>query len=718
MTSVTFPTALGGDGSTVSDDADPTTGLRNAGYKTRFVPALQQTVNMTQTTVNKAAAAAASEAVTVTKAAEARASELAAAGYANAAALVATGFDTLRPKIRAALNLDFVNQEFVDRRVVVSRAGPKSYFGKRKVLGDENLLRFSEQFDNAVWGKAGSTVSANSTSAPDGATTADSLIVQTTATERKSAGYTIALLANTSYVFSLSAKANQLGFVTLTSNRNNTEYFSVTFSLADGTVSQNTTSGGFTVASAASVLQPNGFYRLYVAFSATVAPSAVSAALSNAGTFTPDALGRNAFAGTIGDGVFVWGAQLEQRSALTAYIRTTDYPVRTFFNALETAAANVMPIEYDPVTQHCLGIRPESAATNLLLRSEEFDNAAWNKTQSSVLPNTTIAPDGNLTADTFVPNAVNAGKSLLRSVSSGSTSFVYSCHFKFAGYRYAYLYFQTGTVTQITEARFDLINGTVTTNNVTGAAFTGLATSIVPIGNGWFRCSVSATGNNALNNVWITCNPNLVTNSINAAFVGDGYSGVYIWGAQLEASTLGIPSSYIPTTSAQVTRLADNPTIPVSEFDYNQNEGTLYAEVSTPVAADSGLTEAIVRIHDGSFNNLIGFIRASAGASDRRAQAAVINQGTTQVDLFGTANSLVSNTNTRLAFTYAKNSAAFYLNNTLIGSDSAAEIPVNLTTMSIGLSPDGTSQFNGYIRCLRYYNAALSSAEAQALSKV
>lgn len=71
MTSVTFPTALGGDGSTVSDDADPTTGLRNAGYKTRFVPALKQTVNMTQTTVNKAAAAAVSEANAANSAASA-----------------------------------------------------------------------------------------------------------------------------------------------------------------------------------------------------------------------------------------------------------------------------------------------------------------------------------------------------------------------------------------------------------------------------------------------------------------------------------------------------------------------------------------------------------------------------------------------------------------------------------------------------------------------
>lgn len=44
MASVTFPPALGGDGSTVSDDANPTTGLANGGHRTRFVPALAQVV--------------------------------------------------------------------------------------------------------------------------------------------------------------------------------------------------------------------------------------------------------------------------------------------------------------------------------------------------------------------------------------------------------------------------------------------------------------------------------------------------------------------------------------------------------------------------------------------------------------------------------------------------------------------------------------------------
>lgn len=57
MTSATFPAALGGDGSTVTDDADPTTGLANGGHRVRFVPALAQTVIMAQTASDKAAAA-------------------------------------------------------------------------------------------------------------------------------------------------------------------------------------------------------------------------------------------------------------------------------------------------------------------------------------------------------------------------------------------------------------------------------------------------------------------------------------------------------------------------------------------------------------------------------------------------------------------------------------------------------------------------------------
>lgn len=71
MASVTFDPALGGDGSTVTDDADPTTGLANGGHRTRFVPALAQAVVMAGTAKSKAAESADSASTASTKASEA-----------------------------------------------------------------------------------------------------------------------------------------------------------------------------------------------------------------------------------------------------------------------------------------------------------------------------------------------------------------------------------------------------------------------------------------------------------------------------------------------------------------------------------------------------------------------------------------------------------------------------------------------------------------------
>ena len=51
MASVTFPANVGGNGSTVSDDSNASTGLANGGHRTRFVPALQQMVAVAQTVV-------------------------------------------------------------------------------------------------------------------------------------------------------------------------------------------------------------------------------------------------------------------------------------------------------------------------------------------------------------------------------------------------------------------------------------------------------------------------------------------------------------------------------------------------------------------------------------------------------------------------------------------------------------------------------------------
>lgn len=54
MSSVTFNVAVGGDGSTVTDDNNATTGLRDGGWKTRFVPCFTQQVAVANYVVNTA----------------------------------------------------------------------------------------------------------------------------------------------------------------------------------------------------------------------------------------------------------------------------------------------------------------------------------------------------------------------------------------------------------------------------------------------------------------------------------------------------------------------------------------------------------------------------------------------------------------------------------------------------------------------------------------
>lgn len=90
MASVTFSASVGGNGSTVSDDGNPSTGLDAGGHRTRFVPALAQTVAVAAYTVGRATAAATSATNAASSASSAATSATNAASSASAAATSAT----------------------------------------------------------------------------------------------------------------------------------------------------------------------------------------------------------------------------------------------------------------------------------------------------------------------------------------------------------------------------------------------------------------------------------------------------------------------------------------------------------------------------------------------------------------------------------------------------------------------------------------------------
>ncbi|MCB2227260.1 MAG: hypothetical protein KQH53_11335 [Desulfarculaceae bacterium] len=192
-----------------------------------------------------------------------------------------------------------------------------------------------------------------------------------------------------------------------------------------------------------------------------------------------------------------------------------------------------------------LSIQP--AATNLLIYSEAFDNAAWLKARASISADAATAPDGNVTADILAPS-VDAGTHYVEQLVSGltdNTVYTYLIFLKKKEYDWAIVFIQ-GKDGGAAGTYFDLSNGAMGTQDNAGAG-------MELIGSGWYRCwvndDIASGGSTPRFRVYVG------TGDGGGVLSGDGTSGLYLWGAQLEAGK--VPTAYIPTTSAPDSRAAD-----------------------------------------------------------------------------------------------------------------------------------------------------------------
>jgi hypothetical protein len=292
-------------------------------------------------------------------------------------------------------------------------------------------------------------------------------------------------------------------------------------------------------------------------------------------------------------GVLVWGAQLEQSTTVGEYIPTT-------------STINSAPrFDHDPTTGESLGLLVEEQRTNLLLRSEEFDNAAWSKSNATITANTIVSPDGTVSADTFTGDAGTSIKRIRQNVTTTALGpWTYSVWLKVDNAASALVALFDSSVGGVNNVRTMLTfsTGAVSTAAAVGTA-TGASASVTPFGNGWYRVSITGTFVTALTSVWAEVwLDGFVSSASTTSF--------YIWGAQLEAGSF--PTSYIPTTDAAATRAADVASISGSNFSswYRQDEGTMFAEFNRP-AAVTGL-RSIAAVSDGGFNNRMTFRTDSA----------------------------------------------------------------------------------------------------------
>jgi hypothetical protein len=229
-----------------------------------------------------------------------------------------------------------------------------------------NMVLYSEQFDNGTWGKLNTTVTANTVTAPNGTTTADSIFDNAVNGSHYISSSVITVANGSTYTLSAYLKANTLSWVRL-------ELFSggCFFDLTNGVL--GTASGA--TASITSV--GGGWYRcaITVTSAGTTAYPSIRLSTGN-GVF--------GYAGT-GKNIYAWGAQLVLGSSAKDYFQTTD-------------RQDVPRLTYQNGGGGCPSLLLEPQRTNIIQYSTDLANAYYVANLITVTNNFAVSPDGNQNA--------------------------------------------------------------------------------------------------------------------------------------------------------------------------------------------------------------------------------------------------------------------------------------------------------------------------------
>jgi hypothetical protein len=210
---------------------------------------------------------------------------------------------------------------------------------------------------------------------------------------------------------------------------------------------------------------------------------------------------------------------------------------------ITTSAAYYGPrFDYNPNTLAPLGLLIEGSATNLFTPSNMV--TGWSTSGiAAIASNQSISPDGtNNALKLYATASTNDVLFYQIPTVTNATTYTQSVFVKPNNWRYFMVFANSGQ-----SANFDLTAGTI-------GSLVGATAAIQALPNGWFR--VSMTWATTATNAALGFSLIAASNSAYASTVtGDGSSGVYLYGAQLELGSFA--TSYIPTAASIVTRAAD-----------------------------------------------------------------------------------------------------------------------------------------------------------------
>jgi len=271
--------------------------------------------------------------------------------------------------------------------------------------------------------------------------------------------------------------------------------------------------------------------------------------------------GRNqqTYIGNGTSGVLFWGLQIEQSSTATPY-------------------------------------QPKVASTNLLNYSTNLTNASyWIPQNSTITANSAIAPDGTLTAAKLTGNnGATTRKSIYQPISGlvTNSNYTLSTYIKSAGYTSATIFMDTSLVGpnqyQGSQALVSLVNGSKSGTDSS-------VTTVIPLDNGWYRLTTTGKVTGTSFNLQIAMGE---TNGLGTP-TGDGVSGIYIWGTQLELSDTKVgPYNSIPTTYKPTTL---NTNIVLPRFVKRDSSNTYFIRGEyDEVTYNANSTNALYNLHPNS----------------------------------------------------------------------------------------------------------------------
>jgi hypothetical protein len=409
----------------------------------------------------------------------------------------------------------------------------------------------------------------------------------------------------------------------------------------------------------------NGWYRCQFSITATVA---------NSFYLFLDANSSTTYQGDGFSGVFIWGFQVCEGSTVLPYLPTNG------------AAKTICQPK---------GLLLEQASTNLCFPSNDWTNAAWVKTGSSITANVTISPDGTVNATKLVEDTstgVHRTFEILTTVAS--TAYTFSCYLRAAEYSSAVLSMSDGS-TGDANGLFTLTGaGTAAAGPLSVGSWTNISYGISYVGGGWYRCLV--TGTHAAGTV---TNATIHLYNGGTSYTGNGTNGIYVYGAQTEATSFA--TSYIPTTSVAVTRNADDARITGFSSWFSQSAGTFVVQYDYGWNGNSPSAFSVNPA--GGFN-----VFSSNGAAQWW-------NGTTNVV---TTNTGPVNTLRKEAFSYTASSRSLCLNAGPVASDANVPFSGTVVAMFLGDAYSTGQWINGHIRSFNYYPATFTATQLQAATSV